>query len=187
MLIAFVIQAIFAALIYEEKTNPNNIKGTDEIVRDNIYVMLFVENIAITIMALYFFIFFRNSNPPTPPSFAAMRNHSSITQGMAADFMTLMRNRNFVLVTLSYVLIFSIYSGLSVILPLLWLPFGFGPFDVSVFGAIFVFVGAFACYFAGKYLDRTNKYLLSLRFVLTSTFALFLFSIYLIPTGKFYC
>ena len=78
MFIAFLIQGIFAAIMYKEVSA----SGTSDelyIIRENIYRMLFVENIIITFMVFYFFVFFRSNAPPTPPSFAAMRNHSSIT------------------------------------------------------------------------------------------------------------
>lgn len=188
MLLGFIIQGVFAGVMYEEsKGLPFDSTETAHIVRENIYLMLFIENIAITVMVLYFFLFFRSSAPPTPPSFAAMRNRSSITQGMVEDFKILMRNRNFMLITICYMFVFSIYAGIGAILPLLFGPLGFGPFADSVFGAIFVLCGAVACYAMGAYLDRTNKYISALRYVLGATFGLFTISIYLIPTGFFYC
>lgn len=149
--------------------------------------MLIVESIAITLLVIYFFAFFRMSSPPTPPSFAAMRNHTSITQGMGEDFLILMKNRNFVLLLICYILIFCIYTGIGGILPWLWSPFNFGVFEVCLIACTVVFIGAFACFAMGVYLDRTNKYIAALRFVLIGTCVWMAFSAYLIPTGFFWC
>lgn len=149
--------------------------------------MLIFENIVITLLVVYFFVFFRASAPPTPPSFAAMRNHTSITQGMGEDFLILMKNRNFVLTLVAYTLIFCIYTGIGAILPFLWSPFNFGVFEVSMIACTVVLIGAFACFAMGLYLDRTSKYLTALRFVLIGTCAWMAFSAYLIPTGFYWC
>lgn len=148
--------------------------------------MLIVESIGITFMAIYFFVFFRTSAPPTPPSFAAMRNHTSITQGMWEDFKILMRNRNFVMVLIAFMCIFSIYSGIGAILPFLWAPNLDSVAQLSVIGCVVVLVGAFACYAMGVFLDRTSKYLFGFRYVLIGTAAWMAFSTYLIPEQPYY-
>jgi len=75
-----------------------------------------------------------------------------------------MRNRNFVYIMIAYDLIFSIYSSFGVIVSLLF--FEKTTFQVSLLGMIFVLVGAFACFGYGKFLDKTNNYLKTFRFIL---------------------
>lgn len=166
MFTAFIFQAIFSAKIIQRKKSAID---PNLVVREEIYSMIFVENLIITVVFLYFLAFFRTSTPPTPPSFAAMRNHTSITQGMVEDFKILMTNRNFLWVLWCYCFVFCIYSGIGVVLALLFSPMGFGPLLISSLGMIFVLVGAVACYIMGVYLDETNKYLVALRFVLMAT------------------
>ena len=131
--------------------------------------MLLMENCIITACFLYFLVFFTSNTPPTPPSFAAMRNKTSITQGMKEDFKTLMRNRNFVYTMISYVLIFSIYSSFGVVVSLIFIEFG--AFEISLFAMLFVLVGAISCFGYGKYLDKTSSYLKTLKFILIGTAA----------------
>ena len=70
---------------------------------------------------------------------------------------------------MSYVLIFSIYSSFGVVVSLIF--FEFGAFEISLFGMLFVLVGAISCFGYGRYLDRTSSYLKTLRFILIGTSA----------------
>ena len=138
-----------------------------------------------TFGALWFFIFFRNS-PPTPPSAVAMRNHSSITQGMGNDFRILLKNRNYMLILGSFSFIFFSYNAIGVNLSLLFDSHGAGSFEDSVIGIIFVTVGAVCCALAGIFLDRTNKYLFALRYVCVGTCISMICAIFLSATNQFW-
>jgi len=131
--------------------------------------MLLFENCIISACLLYFLVFFTKNIPPTPPSFAAMRNKTSITQGMKEDFKTLMRNRNFVYTMMCYVLIFTIYSSFGVVVASVF--YGFGSIYIALFAMLFVLVGAISCYGYGLYLDRTSSYLKTLKFILAGSCA----------------
>ena len=94
----------------------------------NVYSLLFVENIMITIVVTYFFIVYRTSKPPTPPSQIATRNHDSITQGMWNDCKILMNNKNYMLILFIFSLIYSLYAGIGFVISPLLLAFDYIPF-----------------------------------------------------------
>ena len=167
MFFSFIFQAVFSLAIIKRinvDQDPPALAFKEEI-----YEMIFVENLFISGVFLFFCVFFTKSAPKTPPSFAAMRNHSSITQGMVQDFKILISNKNFLWMALVYTLVFCVYSGLGIILALVFAPYGFNTFEISLLGMIFVLTGAVACYLMGIYLDRTNKYLIALRYVVIAT------------------
>lgn len=131
---------------------------TAEALEIGIYWMIFVQTLMITVAFIYFMIVFR-SEPPSPPSTVACRNHDSITQGMVQDFKTMLTNKNFLWILLAYSLVFCIYSGMGIILSWLYAPFPWCTATrTSELAMAFVLVGAYFCFFWGKYLDRTNQY-----------------------------
>lgn len=76
MLTSFVFQIIYSIAI---KNNPNSSTDYGLAVREELYNMFFVQNILMTAILVYFFIFFRTSCPPTPPSFAATISREEMT------------------------------------------------------------------------------------------------------------
>lgn len=96
-----------------------------KIVRNNVYMMLFIENFIITLSVVYFFICFRTSKPPTPPSFAAMRNHESITQGLVKDMKNLLKNCNYLLVAAVFTMMYGVYAGFQILIASILAPYGY--------------------------------------------------------------
>ena len=88
--------------------------------------MLFWETIVTTIGVLYFWVVFRTSRPPSPPSLAATRRKQSITQGMWKDTQILIANRNFLLVLGCFSMVYSIYAGIGFVINPLLIPLGYG-------------------------------------------------------------
>jgi len=80
-------------------------------------------NIMITLCTIYFFVFFTTSRPPTPPSYVAMRNHSSITTGFKADIVVLLKNTNYLLIMTVFSLMYCIYAGFGIFVSKLIPPF----------------------------------------------------------------
>lgn len=146
--------------------------------------MLFFENIGITVCVIFFFVVFRTSRPPTPPSPAATRNRGSISQGMWKDVKIIFRNKNYVLTMCIFTLIYSLYAGVGFVINPLFYPCGFDQFRISLIGMFVVFFGAIGAVSAGKYLDKTNRYLFTMKCVcFIATVAAFS-AIFLMPTGK---
>lgn len=100
------IQTIYGIII-DEKQKADPLKTYDSILKDKIFQMIVMESILTTLGCIYFWVVFRTSKPPTPPSLAATRRMQSITQGMCNDFKILMKNRNFVLLTIIFALLYA--------------------------------------------------------------------------------
>ena len=74
----------------------------------------------ITLSVIYFFIVFRTSRPPFPPSLAALAKNEDITKGMIKDTWKLLQNRNYMIILVIFTLLYTVYAGLGfVINPLL--------------------------------------------------------------------
>ena len=106
---------------------------------------------------------------------------------MCKDLKILCSNRNFMLIAAIYSLMFTIYAGLGFLVGLIFSAYGYQSFEISMAGMVFVLCGTIAVFCCGIYLDKTNKYLFSLRMIsVTSTFAM-ASSMLLIPTGNIWC
>ena len=77
MLVSFFIQAAYSYRIEQHypyvAPPPPPSTQENEVVRANIYNLLFVENCMITVAVVYFFVVFNQSKPPSPPSPSATR------------------------------------------------------------------------------------------------------------------
>ena len=77
MLVSFFIQAAYSYRIEQQfpyiAPPPPPSTQENEVVRANIYNLLFVENCMITVAVVYFFVVFNQSKPPSPPSPSATR------------------------------------------------------------------------------------------------------------------
>ena len=78
--------------------------------------MLFWETIVTSICCIYFWIVFRKSRPDLPPSLAATRRKTSITQGMWNDVKILAGNKSFVLLLICFMLIYSVFGTFGFVL-----------------------------------------------------------------------
>jgi MFS family permease len=148
--------------------------------------MLFVENIMIFICGVYFFAFFRSSRPQTPPSYVAMRNHSSITQGFKADLFTLFKNTNYLVIMTVFSLMYCVYAGFGIFVANLLHPFFDSAVNIAGIACVFVLCGSIAAWRAGHLLDKTGKYLFIFRAILIFSTTVMALSLVLFPTQNSY-
>lgn len=182
MLVGFTIQGIYGHRIHTMQEGLT--KGTpeyDQVIRENIDNMYFMENILISICAVYFFVFFTASRPPTPPSYVAMRNHSSITQGLKADLGTLLSNKNYLLIMTVFSLMYCVYAGFGIFLDYIFSPFFESTELIASIAVLFVLFGSIASWRVGGLLDRTGKYLLIFRMILLTSTCVMGFSLVALP------
>lgn len=140
--------------------------------------MLLFETILTTVGVLYFWVVFRTSRPPSPPSLAATRRKQSITQGMWKDTKILFANRNFMLVLFVFSLVYSIYAGIGFVINPLLGPLGYTTTEIALIAMFIVLLGTISAMLTGIILDRTNKYKLTLRVVCFASFITILSSAY---------
>jgi FLVCR family feline leukemia virus subgroup C receptor-related protein len=146
--------------------------------------MFFIQNIMITLAVAFYFIVFRTSRPPTPPSYAATRNHTSITQGLVKDTKLLLKNTNYLLVVLIFSLMYCIYAEIGIQVAVLFYPFPqYNTVDVAIMALAFVFFGSISAASTGVILDRTGKYLFTFRTILVVSTIIMALSLVMIPSN----
>jgi MFS transporter, FLVCR family, feline leukemia virus subgroup C receptor-related protein len=186
-LASFVIQGVYAYSIDKkiDDLGPDPPQDqTNEMVRNGVYNLLLVESIMITVCVIFFFIVFR-TKPDTPPSAAAMAKQADITEGMCKDIAKLFLNVNYVLIFVIFSCMYTVYAGLGFVINPLLTPYGYTPTQISAIGVVFVLTGSTASVLAGMFLDRTKKYLFTLRLVPCVSTLAAMIGFFLVPTGIF--
>jgi len=148
--------------------------------------MMIMESCLITAALIYSVLAFRTEKPPMPPSAAALVEKKDISDGMMKDMWTLIRNPNYMLILVQFMLIYCIYAGLGFIIDPLFEGFGFTSVQVSAFGAAFVLFGTISTVIVGKYLDRTKRYLFVLRAIPICGTIVFIGTILVVPHASFW-
>ena len=128
-----------------------------------------------TVVSIPILIFYKE-RPDIFPSEAAKN-----TQNTKFDFMKdvglLLRNPNYVWITMVFSSLYGVYTSLGALINTLVRPYNFDTADCSIIGATFITSGLIGSFFFGFLLDKYKKYLLVLRMVCFGTFfsALFVF------------
>jgi Na+/melibiose symporter-like transporter len=141
------------------------------------------ETILATLLCVYFWIVFRKSRPDLPPSLAATRRKTSITQGMWNDTKIVASNKSFVFVTLCFMLNYSVFSSFGLVLSPLLSAYGYNPTQTALIPMGTVLFGTPAALLTGRYLDKTNKYHFSLKVESIGVAIAFAASIYFFTTS----
>lgn len=157
------IQTIYGIII-DKKEKADPLTPSNTILKDEIFRMIVMESILTSLGCIYFWIVFRTSKPPAPPSLAATRRQQSITQGMCNDFKILMMNRNFVLLTMIFALLYAQYAGFGFILNYLLTPLHYSSAQQAFIAMVFVLFGTIGAMSTGIILDRTQRYTLALKY-----------------------
>lgn len=106
---------------------------------------------------------------------------------MRNDMKILARNKNFMLVLVCFSLVYSVYAAFGfVINPLLkskpGKP-GYNSSMIAVIAMLTVIFGTVSVMSVGKFLDKSNKYLLTLKIVCAASAAAVVSGVYLITDG----
>ena len=96
----------------------------------------------------------------------------------------LVRNKNFLLMTFTYMNLYGVYSTLGAVLNNLVSPYGFNAQDSSLFGASFILAGIIASFFTSSIVDKTKKYLLAFRILGFASLAVGLCVMVTLPMKK---
>jgi cyanate permease len=81
------------------------------------------------------------------------------------DFKELMKNKNFIILTLVFTLVYSVYTCLATVISPISKPFGFKSSDASIMGASFVLSGVFGSFLISVLLDKYKCFLKAVRFI----------------------
>jgi hypothetical protein len=127
-------------------------------------------------------LFLAEEKPVNPPSFSATQ--PPVTFDFKVELKELIKNRNFVLLTLAFGTMYGTSACLSAVVSSLTLPFGYHAKDNSLFGAIFVISGVAGCAASGIIIDKTRKYRKACLYICMLTTATFLLIFITAPMGS---
>lgn len=111
-----------------------------------------------------------------------MRNHKSITQGLRADFANLIANRNYLVLNVVFSLLMCTYVGFGVFLDQIFSPFFSSTAFIAAIASTFLLFGSVVSQLVGCYLDKTAKYLKTLRILAAGASLFMASSLLLFPT-----
>lgn len=120
---------------------------------------------------------FTDSAPPTPPCAPPKKPAAEAGHG---GFV----NKNFIMLTITFTLIFCANNGFGIWLGMLIAPFGYGPVEASFLGMTMVISASISCYFVGGSLGESKKYLLFLRLVCIGAVLYQLFGFFVLSSSQ---
>jgi hypothetical protein len=100
------------------------------------------------------------------------------------DLNLLLKNRNYLTLMIPFVLNYSVHHTLSGLFGALMLPYGYDNKTKSAVGAAYIFFGMLASLIFAKGLDKTRKYLMTLRIICFACVFVWAAGIYTLPSGK---
>ena len=155
-MLSFIIQALYIVKVNQTAS------ATHADVRQATYNMLTVESILITVASLYLIIVIKE-NPKFPPSKVALTKISS--EGSCSDLGKLLKMKNYLLLTFVFACLFATYIALATVINPLLIPFGYDDGVIAELGACFIVAGVLSTLVTGILLDKSKKYLLTLRVI----------------------
>jgi len=147
----------------------------------NVYLFIWVQCIIVTIANIPLLIF-AQEKPPSPPSFSATKPPTGFN--FKVELKELIKNRNFILLTLAFGAMYGTSACLSAVVSSLTLPFGYRSKDNSIFGAVFIIAGVAGCAASGIIIDRTHKFKQACIYICVLTTATFVLLFFVAPTGS---
>ena len=118
---------------------------------------------AFTALAFSFWIIFYKEEPRHFPSSAAKTAKKKTEFSLMDDMWLLLRNKNYILMTISFCMLYGVYTCLGAIINTLVSPYGFTSGDTSVFGATCIVSGLVGSFIIASLLDKYKKFLLTIR------------------------
>lgn len=98
-------------------------------------------------------LIFAKNRPPTPPSASAAIKEKPLD--FKKELKALLKNKSYLLLTLSFTLLYGIYTSLGAVVAAITKPFGYSDASNAVFGAVFVLSGVSGSFALGIVLDKT--------------------------------
>ena len=96
-----------------------------------------------------------------------------------------LKNRNFVIISIEYGILYGVYLALGALLSPLFEPYGYTSTQISILGVEFIVAGITSCMLVGCFLDYSSKFLLSIRVICWSSTIVALVLTFVFPYGNF--
>ena len=123
--------------------------------KENLNSLLKVQGIIFTAVYLSFQLVFREKpeHPPSAVSEAPVENRR-----FSEAFSVMKQNTSFMLLCLSFALMFGFYVSLGNLISSIFSPFGLSPSEISMVGLYLLLAGIFGAIVVGAIVDRTGAY-----------------------------
>ena len=118
---------------------------------------ILVQNIIITLLGTPIIFLIKNA-PPTPPSKSAQKALKTMKTGQLQSISKLLKDIDFIMLTLSFSFIYSIYTTLGACIGQLSDQFGYKSYANSIFGTVYIVGGLFGSFAHAVLLDKYSKY-----------------------------
>mmetsp|Transcript_33741 Transcript_33741/g.41649 ORF Transcript_33741/g.41649 Transcript_33741/m.41649 type:complete len:284 (+) Transcript_33741:245-1096(+) len=124
-------------------------------VKSSTEALIVAQNIPFIIFFTLFQIVIRDK-PETPPSAVAAAPPTE--HSYCENFALLWRNKNFMIMALSYAIVYGVYVAIGTFMSNVLNPFGFTPTEISIAGGAGLAAGVISALLVGCYLDCTAHY-----------------------------
>jgi len=140
------------------------------------------QNWWITFITIGFAIIIRNA-PEHPPSLVATKDPEE--RNFCAALAEVLKIRSYVLLLIIFLGVDGCFIALSDIISELFTAYNYDESDTSLFAGVTVICGVIASMSVGIMLQRTSKYLITIRVVCFCTFMCFILAAIILPLGHF--
>ena len=86
------------------------------------------------------------------------------------DVKELIKNKNYIILTLVFTLIYSVYTCLATVISPISTPYGFSGTDASLMGVSFIISGVIGSFLISIFLDKYKCFLKSIRVICVGSF-----------------
>jgi len=177
-LATFIIQAILSSYGFF------NSRLDDATIRKQTYIVMIYEGTATIVIALLYICIIREK-PEKPPSKAAELGEQEVKLGMWKDVAMLFKNINFVCLMSSYSIIYSVINSMMDSIS----PLFHGYYDderfISTIAIIQIVTSLITELASGFWLDKTKRYLCTLRTTVVASTIVTIALIFIVPLGNY--
>jgi hypothetical protein len=174
VVVAYVILGYFSKEYFPDNAPPELvIEGTNKVI--------FVQNCITTFFVFFFVLTFREK-PKYPPSKMALAIKEHFEgPSLWREIANMVKIRNFMFLCVSFAIMYASVAAIGVCISPLFKPFGYSTFFLSMGAIGCVVSGVVASVIVGIYVDRTKKFLSTLRALTILATFVFLMSLWVVP------
>lgn len=96
----------------------------------------------------------------------------------------LFKNKSYVLLAITFSLIYAVYTSLSTVVNNISAPYGYSSTNAALIGMTFIVSGVIGTLIFSKILDRTKSFLMVMRILASGTLVAGCLAFVCLPTGK---
>ena len=151
--------------------------------KNDLYHLLAYQNYWITVITIPF-VFIIRDKPAYPPSLVATKDPEE--RNFCAALSEVLKIRSYVLLLIIFCMVDGAFISMSDIISQLFTDYHYSTGDTSMFGGVTVVFGVMASMCVGIMLQKTSRYLITIRCVCIGTISSFVLAAIVLPMGNFW-